>query len=430
MAQAPIRPSPGSLRKKRVPTPGVEPDGSGPSQPSDERSPHVVRGGKRGGTAALARASSPCRQHHEPRTRSTTDVPVGVPARLPHRPRAPVVPRHGARGPRRLGGRRHVRRLRRGASGRRERQQRVRLLRRPAVRQRPAPLRPPAHRLRQGRRAALPDDARQARRAPLRLGHPRPARRGRGRAPARHQGQVRDRGDGRRGLQRGLPHLRAALHRRVARVRHPPGPLGRLRQRLQDARPGLHGKRHVGLQDPVGQGSGLPGLPRALVLLALRHPAVGHRDQDGRRLPGPAGPGRHGRPAPAAAVTSDETLARRSTPATSSTGRSRSSGPPPRGRCRRTSRWPSTPTSSTCWSAPSPASATSSRRPGVGALRARARRGARGAAHAEGHRAARPVLQPAVRLLRRLGERPPDPRRRLRHHRGRHRHRAHRARVR
>ncbi len=30
--------------------------------------------------------------------------------------------------------------------------------------------------------------------------------------------------------------------------------------------------RHVGLQDPVGQGSCLPGLPRALVLLALRAP--------------------------------------------------------------------------------------------------------------------------------------------------------------
>ena len=61
---------------------------------------------------------------------------------------------------------------------------RVRLLRRPAVRQRPAPLRPPAHRLRQGRRAALPDHAGQAGRAPLRLGLPRPARRDGGREGA------------------------------------------------------------------------------------------------------------------------------------------------------------------------------------------------------------------------------------------------------
>ena len=38
------------------------------------------------------------------------------------------------------------------------------------------------------------------------------------------------------------------------RLRHPPGALGRLRQRLQDARPPLHGERHVGVQDAVGQG--------------------------------------------------------------------------------------------------------------------------------------------------------------------------------
>ena len=62
----------------------------------------------------------------------------------------------------------------------RGRRQRVRLLRRPAVRQRAAALRPPAHRLRQGHRPALPDDARQAGRAAVRLGHPRAARRARG----------------------------------------------------------------------------------------------------------------------------------------------------------------------------------------------------------------------------------------------------------
>ena len=35
-------------------------------------------------------------------------------------------------------------------------------------------------------------------------------------------------------------------------LRHPPGALGRLRPRLQDARPGLHGERHVGVQDACG----------------------------------------------------------------------------------------------------------------------------------------------------------------------------------
>jgi isoleucyl-tRNA synthetase len=37
-----------------------------------------------------------------------------------------------------------------------------------------------------------------------------------------------------RQVQRRLPHLGAALHRRVGELRHPPGALGRLRQRLQD----------------------------------------------------------------------------------------------------------------------------------------------------------------------------------------------------
>ena len=53
----------------------------------------------------------------------------------------------------------------------------------------------------------------------------------------------------------------------------------------------------MGVQDAVGQGPGLRGLPRALVLLALRDAAVEHRDEDGRRLPRPAGSGGHGRAA-------------------------------------------------------------------------------------------------------------------------------------
>ena len=71
--------------------------------------------------------------------------------------------------------------------------------------------------------------------------------------------------------------LGAALHRRVARLRHPAGPLGRLRQRLQDARPRLHGERHVGVQDAVRQGPDLPGLPGALVLLARQTPLSARR---------------------------------------------------------------------------------------------------------------------------------------------------------
>ena len=66
-----------------------------------------------------------------------------------------------------------------------QRRQRVRLLRRPSVRQRPAPLRPPAHRLREGCGAPVPDDAGPAGGAPLRLGLPRAAGRGGGREGAR-----------------------------------------------------------------------------------------------------------------------------------------------------------------------------------------------------------------------------------------------------
>ena len=89
--------------------------------------------------------------------------------------------------------------------------------------------------------------------APLRLGHPRPARRdSRPSASSGITDKSADRRDGHRGVQRRLPRVGAALHRRVARLRHPPGPLGRLRQRLQDARPGLHGVGHLGVQDSCG----------------------------------------------------------------------------------------------------------------------------------------------------------------------------------
>ena len=183
-------------------------------------------------------------------------------------------------------GRRHLPGQRRAARRRGRRRQRVRLLRRPAVRQRAAALRPPADRLRQGPRPALPDDARPPGRAPLRLGHPRAAGRARGDAPARHQDHRRDPRDGHRDVQRRVPQVGLRVHRRVARLRHPPGPLGRLRQRLQDPRPRLHGVGHVGLPAALRQGAGLRGLPGAALLLERRDPAVQPRAADGRgRLP-------------------------------------------------------------------------------------------------------------------------------------------------
>ena len=203
------------------------------------------------------------------------------------RPRVPELPLHRGGRARVLGEGRHLPGVHRQPRRRRG----VRLLRRPALRQRPAALRPPAHRVRQGRGAALRDDARQEGGAALRVGHPRAARRARGRARARDHGQVPDRGDGHRGVQQAVPRVRAQVHRRVGNVRHPPGPLGGLRERLQDARRRLHGIRHLGLQAAVRQEPRLRGLPRAPVLLEGRDAAFQPRAAHGRRrLPVAPGP--------------------------------------------------------------------------------------------------------------------------------------------
>ncbi len=205
---------------------------------------------------------------------------------------SPELPGDRARRARVLEAGRHLPGLDRRARPGRERLERVRLLRRPSLRQRPAPLRSPPHRIRQGRRAAVPDDAGQEGRPPVRLGHPRPARRTRSRTSARHHRQVRDRPDGTRRLQRRVPCLRAALHEGVGGVRHPPGTLGRLRQRLQDARRQLHGERHLGVQAALGQGPRLRGLPRPALLLEGPDPALEPRVADGRRrLQDASGPG-------------------------------------------------------------------------------------------------------------------------------------------
>ncbi len=83
-------------------------------------------------------------------------------------------------------------------------------------------------------------------RAPVRLGLSRPARRVRDGEGARDLGQAPDRGLRRGEVQRGLPFHRAALHPRVAHRHHAPGPMGRLRQRLQDHGARLHGVDLVG----------------------------------------------------------------------------------------------------------------------------------------------------------------------------------------
>ena len=62
-----------------------------------------------------------------------------------------------------------------------------------------------------------------------------------------------------RQLQRGLQHIRLALREGMARDNDPGRALGRLRPRLQDDGPGLHGVHLVGSKEPVGQGSHLRG---------------------------------------------------------------------------------------------------------------------------------------------------------------------------
>ena len=275
-AQTPIRPSPGSLRKNGPLGGSVEPNGAGPSQPSERESafrkqcrPELA---KRGGTAVppigrvvLAGSIATCWSD------------MTYPKSGPDVPPSPRFPSIEARGAGVLARRRHLPGEHRAARGRAG----VGLLRRPAVRERPPALRAPAHRLRQGRVPPLPDDDRPPRRPRLRVGHARPARRARGDEAARHHREGRDRDDGHRRVQRQGPRVGAGLHARVGGLRRSPGPLGRLRARLQDARHELHGERALGVQDALRQGPRLRGLPRAALLLARRDAAERARAADG-----------------------------------------------------------------------------------------------------------------------------------------------------
>ena len=354
----------------------------------------------------------------------------------------PARPRAGRAGV--LGGRRHVPRVdREPAAG--GRQQRVGLLRRPAVRQRPAALRPPAHRLREGPLPALPDHARQAGAPPLRLGHPRPARRARGRAAARHHREERDRGDGHRGLQRRPRASRCCEYtRRVGGVRHPPGALGRLRARLQDARRHLHGVRDLGVQDACTTRAS----PTRATACCRTAGATRRRCRTtscawtttSTRCAGPAG---HGH-VPAAGAKAE---------ALGAHGGARARvDDHARGRCRRTSRSPSAPTSSTSVVAAAArrTSASCAGRRRVEVLGAYLPRPRGDYAKELGYEATTPrgrsrpsrgaelagvTYDRALRLLRGRSRRRHQnalagPRRRLRHDRGRHRHRAPGARLR
>ena len=131
-----------------------------PPGTASEVVPRWSSGHEPGPSSSSARADDPARSTRH-------DLPEGVHHRRAHRrrvrrPGEPPLPAGRGGRARALGRRRHLPGVGRAPAGRRGGRQRVRLLRRPALRQRPAPLRAPPHRLRQGRRAALRDDARAA----------------------------------------------------------------------------------------------------------------------------------------------------------------------------------------------------------------------------------------------------------------------------
>src|SRR4051812_26024724 len=185
----------------------------------------------------------------------------------PARRRAPVLPRPRAAGARALARARRVPRVDPPPPGRAA----VGVLRGPADRERPAGLAPrPVARL-QGHLPALQDHARLLRRAQGRLGLPRPARRDRRRAAARHQEQGRDRGLRHRRVQREVPRVRVRVPRGLERADRAHRLLGRPRARLPHARPVVHRVRLVGAARDPRQGPALRGPQGRAVLPAVRH---------------------------------------------------------------------------------------------------------------------------------------------------------------
>ena len=286
----------------------------------------------------------------------------------------------------------------------------------PPVRQRPAALWAPAHRLRQGHRAALPDDARPPRRAPLRLGLPRPAGRDGGREGARRlRSRRRSSSTASTRFNDALPHARCCATRRsgssyVTRQAR----WVDFDERLQDHGPLLHGERHVGLQAALGQGPRLRRRPRHAVLVGGRDAALELRDAP-RRLVSRRARTRRSRCAFAdRASDGDARPTRRA-------GRGRRR----RGRCRRTWRSRSVPTIDYAIMR-----ASGERCVLIADRGARSYdEGTRGRAQvvdaAQGRELVGGAIEPLFPYFAEHRERVPRARRRLRRHRRGHRHRAH-----
>ena len=209
---------------------------------------------RRFGTESLSRV------HLESKPRAS--VPAG-------RPR-PVLPRARAARARALARARRVPRVDAPARG----QPAVHLLRGPADRERPAGRASRPEPDVQGRLPAVQDDARPLRAAKGRLGLPRPAGGARGREGARLPVEGRHRALRRGRVQREVPRVGAALHRRVERPHRADRLLGRHRRRLLHALQRLHRVGLVVAQGDVGQGSSDRGLQGGAVLPARRHRTV------------------------------------------------------------------------------------------------------------------------------------------------------------
>ncbi len=336
------------------------------------------------------------------------ESPAHAHARLPSRRHQAVLPRARGAGARALARARRLRPLARQPRGGRG----LELLRGPADRQRPPRLPPRPLPGLQGRLPPLPDDERLPGAAQGGLGLPRAAGRDRGRKRARDRFEAGDRGVRDRQVQRPLPGVGLRVRRGV----EPPDRADRLLDRPR--RPLPHPRRHlhrVGLvvaAPALGRAAPLRGAQGRPLLPALRHGALLARG--GARLPGRSGPV-HIREIPAhprgrrddrrvAAGLDDDAL---------DAARQRGGRRRPRRRLRE---------------GPGRGRDPDPRR---GAGREGARRGGRDRRAVERRRPGRPPVRgTGLRARRPRRRRLPGPRRRLRHHRGRHRPRPHSSGVR
>ena len=155
-----------------------------------------------------------------------------------------------------------------------------------------SPLRPSAHRLRQGRHPAVPDDAGSSRRAPVRLGLPRAPGRDRGGAGAGRVRPPSHPGLRHRPVQRTLPHPSCGTRRSGSSTSagRRAGSTSRTTTRPWTS---PTWRASCGRSSSSGTRAGVRGPPGHALLLGCRDPAVQLRDPAGRRHTAAPGPRHH-----------------------------------------------------------------------------------------------------------------------------------------